>query len=290
MSNDNKYHPRFMRMKRDTSLPVAVDIRNNINRYWNVPVALIASDDSIHNSGKLENGVPEVAKAGTYRHDDIVWMRWEGKNLALTRSRDRDMYSKQECIDWIDAQIAKGANIPSARPCFDGLQSVKHHLSQPEQETPKAVHRDDVMNAITSIREHLKNPASGVGNWGFYETSVIDHQLKLLLDYISNNPLMPEEPSEEILEAMSRASSVMPGTERGSYPYSNRAYIGLRNKLLESPKPKMKKVWCVAGTDGSGSHSIIRCKSQDLANRNRDDMFKYKWKNISPIWEQEVPA
>lgn len=109
--------------------------------------------------------------------------------------------------------------------------------------------------------------------------SEVANALKVLL----NAPIMPEHPSDELLQVMKIYSI-------DGNVYNTERYNALRAALLTPPKPKMKTVWKLAYTDIYGDNQIITFEKECEANEARtfrvNDVRGYT--NISPIWSEEV--
>jgi hypothetical protein len=82
-------NPRFFKMKRDYGRPFNEDVVNNINSYWRLGVAHMGNDGAVHSTGHLVNGIPAIANDSTfhYKHEDIVWVRWEDRSLRVSKNR-----------------------------------------------------------------------------------------------------------------------------------------------------------------------------------------------------------
>lgn len=82
---------RFHKIKRDGSKSINEDCVQNINAYWRLTVAHVSNDGHVRTDGHLRNGVPAIANdvAFSYSHDDIVWVKWDGRKLILTRQKRR---------------------------------------------------------------------------------------------------------------------------------------------------------------------------------------------------------
>ncbi|CAB4198058.1 hypothetical protein UFOVP1323_62 [uncultured Caudovirales phage] len=102
-------------------------------------------------------------------------------------------------------------------------------------------------------------------------------------------PIMPEHPSDELLNAMSQFY----GDRRD---YNAKRYEALRAALTTPPKPKMKTVWKfsytftphnenrVYVTDHSDAEADVRKYHKNVCDNARAN----KYTNISPIWSEEV--
>lgn len=76
---------RFRKIPMNMSKTINAHCVDHINTYWRIPVAHVGNDNNIHSEGKLVNGVPAIAIDSAYAHDDIAWVKWDGKNLIFTR-------------------------------------------------------------------------------------------------------------------------------------------------------------------------------------------------------------
>lgn len=81
MSRSHRFQPCVI----VPGIPYKESLVRAINAHWNTNVAYIGNDNEIKSTGNLVNGVPIGALDGTYRHEDIVWVKWNGKSLQFTR-------------------------------------------------------------------------------------------------------------------------------------------------------------------------------------------------------------
>jgi hypothetical protein len=96
--------------------------------------------------------------------------------------------------------------------------------------------------------------------------------------------VMPEHPSDELLNAMSQFY----GDRRD---YNAKRYEALRAALTTPPKPKMKTVWKYSYTFMDVNH-VEEYSVEADANHYHKDVIRYaksnKYSNVSPIWSEEV--
>jgi hypothetical protein len=97
-------------------------------------------------------------------------------------------------------------------------------------------------------------------------------------------PVMPEHPSNELLNAMSQFY----GDRRD---HNAKRYEALRAALTTPPKPKTKTVWKFSYTFVDVNH-VDEYSVEVEANHSRNSVIRHakanKYSNISPIWSEEV--
>lgn len=98
-------------------------------------------------------------------------------------------------------------------------------------------------------------------------------------------PVMPENPSDDLLSVMISAS---PDKTSEKYPYNKGKYNALRAALSAPPKPKMKTVWKFSYTWTSKNY-VEEFNNERAAETMRESaVTSQRFTNISPIWSEEV--
>lgn len=112
--------------------------------------------------------------------------------------------------------------------------------------------------------------------------------IRCAITTLLNAPIMPEHPSDELLDVMIAAP---PDNSSEKYPYNKGKYNALRAALLTPPKPKMKTVW-------KFSYTYTPCNENRVYDHTDESNVQFTRKqvleaahmyaNISPIWSEEV--
>jgi len=118
-------------------------------------------------------------------------------------------------------------------------------------------------------------------------------------------PIMPEQPTDELLHTMAIARHRVYGDnllERDKEYAKDHMfrhgdvyraeYHALRAALSTPPKPKMKTVWKFSYTYSDELNMLEQFNTEDRAKQRRDMLSRHwdkkAYTNISPVWSEEV--
>jgi hypothetical protein len=195
--------------------------------------------------------------------------------------------TKQALMQWIEHQIKRvSVNLQVERPCIEGLHEALKCLTEDTaaKTTGEAVLTEDVKSACDDLQYHLDTAMHGDKD---------KQAMRTVINYIRTSPLMPENPSDEIVSKLYGG-----GHDDGSgRPHvvniGRRRYNALHTALMTPPKPKMKTVWYSAARGKKDKQAYVwEHSTQDEADRNRKCAIACNsdYDSVSPVWSQEVPA
>lgn len=146
-----------------------------------------------------------------------------------------------------------------------------------------------IINSALLIKRN--NPGSA-----FY----MDAELYYAIDIIMKRPTLPKELTDEMLLSMHNGygntyAKYLQDADKHRTAAYRREYTSLYNYLTTPPKPNTRKVWCLAfvyTVAAIEKDAIIYRDTEYEISKERDACLRMPkdYKNVSPIWEQEVPA
>lgn len=166
--------------------------------------------------------------------------------------------------------------------------------------------REDALKSARDFNNMLMRAREGKGAKSPYtsDTSYIcfggnsprGYQLEDLLKYIEKAPTLPQEPTDELLQAMLEGYTNRERSDGDSgwlIRIMNKQYKALHAALTAPPKSKTKKVWCLSYKVGGSFHTITR-STKEAIERERaacvGSTVRHEYSFVSPIWEEEVPC